>query len=188
MRNLKISFLASLLSSSASVFAGNQTVDGETDSLVALLLDTEAAEYREAREIHYAKDKTGMAFVFFTIEGFNGGNNHTFYLAAFEPNWRYDPDKGEMQQPNVLEIPKYRLVGYSPVGGKGWRSVDFANFTVEKGKIILQTKEYASGDPMCCPSKTGIATYLIEDQQLIELKPNNLLQPAIFSSKIPHHQ
>jgi hypothetical protein len=74
------------------------------------------------------------------------------------------------------------LVGYSPVGGKGWRSVDFAKFTVENKQITLQTKEYASNDPMCCPSKTGTAIYRIENKQLIELKPNKA-NPADAKSR-----
>ncbi|MDY0164125.1 hypothetical protein [Desulfobotulus sp.] len=182
MRFLQISILVLFLSTSATVSASDRTVDGATDLLVALLLDTNAGEHRKARQIHYVKDKAGMALVFFTVEGFNGGNNYTFYLAIFEPSWKFDPSKGEAQQRNVSNISKYRLVGYSPVGGKGWRSVDFAKFTVENKQITLQTKEYASNDPMCCPSKTGTAIYRIENKQLIELKPNKA-NPADAKSR-----
>jgi hypothetical protein len=161
-----------LLSCSPVFSADQRTIDGAADSLVALLVDTFAVEYRKARQTHYVKDKTGMALVFFTIESFGGGNNYTFYLAVFSPEWKFDPSKGEAQQQTADNIEKYRLVGYSPVGGKAWRSVDFMKFTVEKRLITLQTKEYASTDPMCCPSKPGTAIYKIESRQLIEVKPN----------------
>jgi hypothetical protein len=176
MRFLQFSILVLLLSTSAGASANNQAVGDAADSLIALLLDTDAAENRKARQIHYVKDQAGMALVFFTVEGFKGGNNYTFYLGVFEPIWKFDPKKGEAQQHDASNISKYRLVGYLPVGGKGWRSVDFSSFTIEKRKITLQTKEYAGNDPMCCPSKTGTAIYRIEDKQLIELKPNQSFQ------------
>lgn len=176
MRFLQFSILVLLLSTSAVVSSDDRTIDGAADSLVGLLLDTDAVEHRKARQIHYVK--AAMVLVFFTIEGFDGGNNYTFYLAVFEPSWKFDRSNREAQQHNASNISKFRLVGYSPVGGKGWRSVDFSKFTVEKKQITLQTKEYASNDPMCCPSRTGTAIYRIEDKQLIELKPNQSLQPT----------
>jgi hypothetical protein len=50
MRFLQISILVLLLSESAAVSANDQTVDGATDSLVALLLGTFAVEHRQARQ------------------------------------------------------------------------------------------------------------------------------------------
>ena len=161
-----------LLSCSPAFSADQRTVDGATDSLVGLLVDTDAREHRQARHIHYVKDKMEMALVFFTIEGFSRGNNYTFYLAVFAPEWKFDSGKGEAQNQTAENVEKYRLVGYSPVGGKAWRSVDFTKFTVEKRQIALQTKEYAGTDPMCCPSKPATAIYRIDDKQLVEVKPN----------------
>jgi len=178
MKLLRFCILVLALSTSVVVTADERTIDRETDSLVRLLVDTDAVEHRKARKIHYVKDMPSIVLVFFTIEGFTGGNNYTFYLAVFEPSWKFDPSKGEAQQHNASNISKYRLVGYSPVGGKGWRSVDFTKFTVENRQVTLQTKEYASNDPMCCPSKTGTVIYKIEYDKLIELKPNNSLQPT----------
>jgi len=148
------------------------SVDAATDALVSLLVDTDAKEHRKARKIHYATNNAGLVFVFFTIEGFNGGNNYTFYLAVFKPDRVFDPSRGEAQQRRPDNIAKYSLVGYAPVGGKGWRSVDFSTFTIEKQKLILETKEYASNDPLCCPSKVGTAVYKIDDKQITEVKPN----------------
>ena len=178
MRTLQFVILGLLLSGPVFASVEGQTADSATDSLVTLLVDTDAKEHRKARHTHYVKDKAGLVLVFFTIEGFNGGNNYTFYLAVFQPSWKLDPSKGEAQQRNAENIAKYKLVGYSPIGGKGKRFVDFKQVAVEKGQITLQTKEYASTDPMCCPSKAGTAIYRIEENQLIEVKPNNSLQPA----------
>lgn len=177
MRTLQIVIIGLLLSRPAFASLEGRTVDGATDSLIGLLVDSDAVEHRKARQIHYVKDQ-GLVLVFFTIEGFNGGNNYTFYLAVFQPSWKFDPSKGEAQQRNAENIAKYKLVGYSPIGGKGKRFVDFTKFAVEKRQITLQTKEYASTDPTCCPSKAGTAIYRIEDNQLIEVKPNNSLQPT----------
>jgi hypothetical protein len=152
--------------------AAEKKVHIATDSLVRLLVDSDAVEYRKARRIHYDKNNADMAAVFFTIENFNRGNNYTFYLAVFEASWKSDPEKEDTQQRNSANISKYRLVGYSPIGGKGWRSIDFNKVTIEKRQITLQTKEYVGDDPMCCPSKIGTVVYRIEDKQLVELKPN----------------
>jgi hypothetical protein len=161
-----------MLSSVPAISAENQTLDRAIDSLVEALRDTDAAEHRKARQVHYVSGKNEIALVLFTIEGFNGGNNYTSYLAAFEPSWAFDRSKGKAQQRNADDIRKYRLVGYSPIGGKGWRSVDFTNISVEKRQVTLPTKEYVSGDPMCCPSKNGTAIYKVENRQLVEVKPD----------------
>lgn len=161
-----------LLSIPAVVASDQRTIDSAADSLVGLLVDADAVEHRKARQVHYLKERSGLALVFFTIENFNAGNNYTFYLAVFEPSWKFDPRKGEAQQHTEANIAKYRLLGYSPIGGKGWRFVDFSKFIIEKRQIILQTKEYDSNDAMCCPSKSGTAVYKMEDKQLIEVKPN----------------
>ena len=164
--------LVLLLSSPAVAAADQRMVDSGADSLVGLLVDTDAVEYRKARQVHYVKGRGGLALVFFTIEGFHGGNNYTFYLAVFEPSWTFDPSRGEAQQHTEANIAKYRLVGYSPIGGKAWRFVDFSKFTIDKRHIILHTREYARNDAMCCPSKPGTAVYEMEDRRLIEVKPN----------------
>lgn len=161
-----------LLYCSVVFSADPPNVDSSADSLVALLLDAEAVEHRKARQVHFVKTGQELVLVFFTIEGFGGGNNYTFYLAVFEPEWKFDPRKGEAQNQTAENIAKYRLVGYSPVGGKAWRFVDFTKFKVDKQLIALRTKEYASNDPMCCPSIAGTATYKVDSKQFVEVKPN----------------
>jgi len=142
------------------------TVEAATEALVAILTDSAATEYTDARQIHYPAGKTGMALVFFTLESFGGGNNSTYYLAVFEPSW-----KDEAQETTAETIDKYRLVGYLPVGGDGWRSVDFADVVFEKDQITIKTEEYADNDAMCCPSKPGTATFKLENNRLTEITP-----------------
>lgn len=178
MKLLRYSVLVFTFLSPPVVTADELMVNGATDSLIKLLVDAEAVEHRKARKIHHLQDMPGMVLVFFTVEGFTGGNNYTFYLAVFEPSWKPEQSKEGKPLHSVSITPKYRLVGYSSVGGKGWRSVDFEKITVEKKQITLQTKEYASNDPMCCPSKTGTARYRIENDALIELKPNTSFHPT----------
>jgi hypothetical protein len=171
MRRIVTLFLF-LLSSLPALSAELRTVEAATDALVSALVDSDAVEYPKARRIHYPKGKTGLVFVFFTIENFDAGNNYTQYLAVFEPSWKFDPSKGDAQQTSPDNIEKYRLVGYLPVGGKGLRSVDSSKIILEKQTVTIQTKKYASGDAMCCPSEAGTATFKIEGRQLIEVKPN----------------
>lgn len=54
------------------------------------------------------------------------------------------------------------------VGERGVRM--HSCFTVQGNKIILNTLEYRKEDPMCCPSKEGIATFKYENGKLIEEK------------------
>lgn len=140
-------------------------VETATEALVAILTDSVSTEFTDARQIHYPAGKTGVALVLFTIEGFGGGNNSTYYLAVFEPSWKDDAEN----TPETID--KYRLVGYLPVGGNGWREVDFADVVFEKDQITIKTKEYASNDAMCCPSKPGTATFKLESNRLTEIKP-----------------
>lgn len=171
MRFSQLSSLVLFLVSPAVVFANDQMIRVATDSLVGLLLDTETAERPKTRQIHYVKDKTSRALVFVTTEDLESRKNPTFYLAVFEPSWKADLSHGKVPQHQAANISKYRLVGYLPVGGNGWRSVDFTTVKVEKNQITLQTKEYATTDPSCCPTKVGTAIYKIEQSQLIEMKP-----------------
>lgn len=54
------------------------------------------------------------------------------------------------------------------VGGRGERM--HSCFTVQGNKIILETLEYRKEDPMCCPSKEGIATFNFLNGKLTEEK------------------
>ena len=154
MRFLQLSSLVLFLSTSTVVFANDGMINGATDALVALLLDTETAERSKTRQIHYVKDKTGMALVFLTVEDLESRKDATVYLAVFEPSWKADESKGTVPQLRAANISKYRLVGYLPVGGNGWRAVDFATVKVEKNQTTFQIKECHHGSQLL-PDQSG---------------------------------
>ncbi len=82
-------------------------------------------------------DGQGDFLVLFTLEGPNGGNRHVSFLACF-------PSGGG--RPSIV-----------PAGERGER--DPVEIRVERGKIVLATREYRPGDPMCCPSGAGELVY-----------------------------
>ncbi len=155
------------------------TVAEATDQLVGLLLDGAAAEYRAARRIHTPDPASGVAYVFFALEGFGGGNNYAAYLALFTPE--------PLREKGATATVRYRLLGYAWVGGKLWRDVDFDRLTVDGQRITLQTKEYASDDGSCCPSIAATATYVLDTQlhevtdAQAEAKPPAIASPPTHS-------
>ncbi|QSA96295.1 hypothetical protein [Methylococcus sp. EFPC2] len=117
--------------------------------------DPDAEEYAEARKIHVLDvDGDGVKDVvaFFTVEGFDGGNNYHFYLSVLRGR------PGSLAEAGTLKI-----------GGKGWRHIDFDRLGLEGGRLIVQTSEYEQGDPLCCPSRTGRARFKIDDHGLKEV-------------------
>jgi len=136
-------------------FAGLAPIEKATSALVAQLVDSYAHEYPEARRVHAMPGNQGVTLVFFTIEGFNQGNNYTYYLAAFQevaPSGPFRP------------AGSFQLLGFAEVGGSGWRSVDFEHFKTAGECVALYTKEYAADDPMSRPSIPGTATYCLSTQ------------------------
>jgi hypothetical protein len=127
-------------------------------TLISLLRDGYAHEYKEARGIHIFRTSAGssVAVAIFTIEGFADGNNYSQFMAVFATLGT----KLEGQPPRPLS-----LLDVMAVGGKGWRSVDPKNVLIssrgDEISINLDTREYAPQDPMCCPSKKSKAVYVI---------------------------
>ena len=93
--------------------------------------------------------KEGIELVFFTIERFGGGNNSTFYLAAFEP----------VAPEGASE--RYQLLGVDQIGGNGWRVPDVDHFRTDGDCITLTTKNYAPGDAMSHPTISGTTGYCL---------------------------
>jgi len=146
--------------------AAQGAIDQAANALVAQLVDKTAKEYRAARRVHALPGPGDLSLVFFTLESFGGGNNYTYYMAAFadlavsakEPRGR-----------------RYRLLGFDVIGGAGWRAVDFEHFKVDGGCIVLTTREYAAGDPMSNPTRPGTARYCFADRPM---QFNPALMPA----------
>lgn len=168
-----------LLAAPATWASGARTVDAAMLDLVSLLSDTQTEEYADARKTHQVQNAAKWVVVFFTLEGFAGSNDYTLYMAVFEPDFGRDtPERGAGTHASG-QVDKYRLVGYAPVGGKGWREVDFAKFKVDSDTIILQTTEYRDSDPMSTPSKPGRAVFKVQPRQVVEvLAPGQAPAPA----------
>lgn len=105
------------------------TINTQLDQLVKKEIgdDQSASEFREARSIVervYSHPPAKDAFAFFTIEGFGGGNNYSYFLAVFTP-----------------EKNGYRIVGSSRVGGKA-KQIDFSYVKVEGNRFYLRSGEF----------------------------------------------
>lgn len=174
-----------LLAAPATGAAGAPTVDDAMQELVSLLGDTQSREYVEARKTHQLRNPANWVVVFFTLEGFAGTNDYSFYMAVFEPDFgREAPERGA-GTPGAARAEKYRLVGYATVGGKGWRNVDFSNFKVDADTITLQTTEYRDGDPMSTPSKPGRAVFKVQRRQLVEIPAPGQAPASAAAGKAP---
>lgn len=76
--------------------------------------------------------------VFYTLEGFGGGNNYSRYLSVYryvDPVW--------FASSSIL------------VGGKGSLSVSGAAFRLNGGVLSVDALFPDDDDPMCCPSMDG---------------------------------
>lgn len=161
---LLFSFLYGLFAA-AQVQADDNTerkeISDKIATLVKLLSDGYAEEYKEARGIHifHAPMGSTIAVAVFTIEGFGAGNNHTQFMAVFAT-------QGEELKERSPRMPS--LLDVAAVGGKGRRSVDFKDISMDnRGQdvaINLDTQEYAPDDPMCCPSRKSKTVYVIRPQ------------------------
>ena len=138
-------------------------VDAAVTALVSQLVDPQASEYRAARRVHSMPGHEGVALAFFTVEGFGGGNNDTFYLAAFQ------------RQAGTGASRRYRLLGVDQIGGGGWRFVDTDRIDVAGDCVTLDTKGFAAGDPMSHPTLGGTATYCLRN---FPGQANPALEPA----------
>jgi hypothetical protein len=99
-----------------------------------------AEEYAEAREIAKGLidgDGREDIAVVYTLEGFDGTNNWSRYVAVFRGTGRG----------------RYAFVTMLAVGGKNYRNVELAS--VRNRQIRLKTEEHAPGDPSCCPTRPG---------------------------------
>lgn len=108
-------FLTFLLFLPFPVHAGGErgvttsNIDTAFNQLVSLYAEQIASEFTAAREtctlspgdsVFSGDGNVPLTIALFTLEGFGGGNNHTQYLAV---------------------VRGARLMGSTPIGGKGWR-------------------------------------------------------------------
>lgn len=111
-------------------------------------------EYREARKVvvgDLTHDGVPETVVLYTIEGQDGTNLYTQYLAVFSRQ------KGKLS-----------AVTHADVGGKSARSVELRS--IEDNTILLDTMGYGPKDAQCCPSVKGATRYVLSDGRLREQK------------------
>ncbi len=140
---------AAILLSSCSDRPDQKDAAARIDAIVARIKgrDAHATEYPDTRKYHYVDingDGVPDVVALFTVEGFGGGNNYSFYLSVLRNN------KGVLAEVDTVKA-----------GGKGERELNFDTVRLKQGTLELDTKEYAPDDPMCCPSRAGIARFAI---------------------------
>lgn len=116
--------------------------------------DPGAVEYRKARKIHLIDvdgDRVRDAVVFFTVEGFAGGNNYSSFMTVL---------KGRSSQFQPLDT--------IAVGGMGLGSASYSRPNFKDGRIVIERMEYVDADARCCPSMKANVTIVLQGSKLIE--------------------
>lgn len=155
MRITAFVFAALLISLSAS-FASAQGADkAAIDKFIAGEATlAHGEEYPDARKVLTGDlngDGVAETVVLYTIEGQNGSNNHTQYLAAFtRANGR------------LVHLT------HTSVGSKSYRDVELDS--ISNGLINLTTMGFAKNDPSCCPTLKGKAGYKLALGKLVAVK------------------
>ncbi len=159
------------------VIVGNSAFAAQKEQAIPAKLDEQIRKLEDLYVDSYAT-RVGQTFIkevkvdgrdttliVFTIGGFNGGNSHMQYLAAFEP---------ERDENN--KIVYYTLVDAMLVGMKGWRQIDEFNVSVKNEKstgnnvFTIDTMEIGPNDGMCCPTKKAKAVISMRKNRFYEAK------------------
>jgi len=122
--------LIALTTSNLCTANEDQLVSKTIDSLVNMLSDSYSSEFE--RNV-YELEKNYMKAVFFTIEGFGGGNNWQRYLAIFQKSVKVNPEPPF----EPIGEAKYRLLGYLVVAKDHTNSVDEEAFLYKSGKLKI---------------------------------------------------
>ena len=155
--------LAAAINASFAVNALPKELEGVITKLSKSLTDGYAGYYSggatavEFTDSPWRKAKAG-AVVLFYMSGWGGGNTNTQILAVFAKN-----EGGIDERP----VPLYRLVAFVEAGEKGRRLVELKG--VEGGVINLVSHNYASNDPLCCPSRESTVQFTLNETGLKEL-------------------
>ena len=149
---------------SANVSSADDTkiadeVNAKVTQLAALMGDSYSQEYPDYRGMQILRNEAGgitVAAVIFTIEGLEGGNNYTQFMAAFASLSQQAED--HPQKMNLLDV--------MAIGGKGIRGIEFKKLRMKriKGNVVISvpTLEYGPKDAMCCPSIKSEAHFIID--------------------------
>jgi hypothetical protein len=144
-----------LACSALSALAGQDQDTRTIDKFIAKQAQRlRGEEYGEARKVasgDLTHDEVAETVVLYTIEGQNGSNNYTQYLAVFTRS------KGKLV-----------ALTNTPAGGKLARSVELTS--VSDRAIQLETLSYGPNDGACCPSIKGTTRFILVGKTLREQK------------------
>ncbi len=144
-----------------------QALLDQIDRLTQLLRDRQAQGYAPATLVQAIKlgaNRDAVAAVL-TGEGFEGGNDHTQYLALFAVD---ASDKAK---------PYYRLLDCMAIGGKGWRAIDKLHVRVtpisksEDLSLALDALEVGPKDAPNFPTRKSVIRLTWHDDRLSEKGP-----------------
>jgi hypothetical protein len=148
-------FFAVLVSLSTPVALAQDADKAAIDKFIAgEATRAHGEEYPDARKVvagDLNADGVAETVVLYTIEGQDGSNNHTQYLAVFT--------RANRQLVHLT---------HTSVGSKTYRDVELDS--ILNGLINLTTKGYAKNDPACCPTLKGKAWYKLALGKLIAVK------------------
>jgi hypothetical protein len=155
MRFVAFVFTSFLISLSASLASAQKADKAAIDKFISAQATRESGEeYADARKVVSGDlngDGVAETVVLYTIEGQNGSNNHTQYLAAFTRA------NGQLVS-----------LTHTSVGSKSYRDVDLDS--ISNGLINLTTMGFAKNDPACCPTLKGKAWYKLALGRLVAVK------------------
>ena len=162
MRNMLLALLLVLALIPRLSYADDTKIKNEVNAkvtqLAVLMGDSYSHEYPDYRGIQILrndKDNMVVAVSIFTIEGLEGGNNYTQFMAVFSALSEAAP--GHPQRMNLLDV--------IAVGGKGVRGVEFKKITMTQVKgdirITVPALEYGPNDALCCPSIKSEANFIV---------------------------
>lgn len=101
-------------------------------------------------------DKAGRprqkgALVLFSLEGRNGGNSYSFYIAHYQ----HRPLDEVARDTIKREWMNYRLTDFAQVGGKFWQSLTWDSAATTDDGIVVPTQPWLRNDAGCCPTGRG---------------------------------
>jgi len=89
--------------------------------------------------------------VLFSLEGRNGGNSYSFYIAHYQNRPLDEVARGSLKR----EWKNYRLTDFVQGGGKFWRSLDWDDAKATENGVVIPTQYWQRGDAGCCPTGRG---------------------------------
>jgi hypothetical protein len=110
------------------------------------------------------------ALVLFSLEGRNGGNSYSFYIAHFEHRALDEAARGDLKR----DWMNYRLTDFIQVGEKFWRTLSWESARLTAEGVVIATQPWQRGDAGCCPTGKGAIRLDIDRRgrlSIVDLSP-----------------